>query len=243
MKVVAIIQARMGSTRLPGKVLMRVMGKPLFQYQLERLKRSKRIDQIIVASTTNVIDQPIIDLCYQLGIQTFRGSEEDVLERYFEAAKYFKADVIVRLTSDCPLIDPEIMDRIIGNFIDNYPEYHYVSNTIDRTFPRGMDVEVFSYFALEKAFEEGKEEIHREHVTPFIYLNPSRFSINQIKENKDLSQFRWTVDTHEDFLLIEKIIEELYKRKPYFSIHEILRLMETKPDWILINGHIEQKKI
>ena len=148
MKTAAIIQARMGSTRLPGKVLKTVMGKTLLEYQIERVKEAQMIDQIIIATTMKKIDEPIVNLCERLGVDYFRGSEHDVLSRYFETATNFNIDVIVRITSDCPLIDPEIIDKVVSHYLNHREKLDYASNTLERTYPRGLDTEVFSYNAL-----------------------------------------------------------------------------------------------
>ena len=169
MRVVIIVQARMTSTRLPGKVLKTVLGKPLLEYQIERLRRVKLADEIVIATTTNNADQPIIDLCDRLSIPYYRGSEDDVLARYHSAAIFHQADTVVRVTSDCPVIDPQVIDRVIYTYIDEHPKYDYVSNCLERTYPRGMDTEIFSFNALEQAFQQAITQPDREHVTPFIY--------------------------------------------------------------------------
>ncbi|HBQ25201.1 MAG TPA: acylneuraminate cytidylyltransferase, partial [Syntrophomonas sp.] len=168
MKTIIIVQARMTSTRLPGKVLKEVLGKPLLEYQIERLRQVRLADELVIATTTNDTDQPIVELCEHLGGAYYRGSEEDVLSRYYEAATQFKADAVVRVTSDCSLIDPGVMDEVIGLYINNRDNYDYVSNTLERTYPRGLDTEVFSMAALEKAYKEAGEQPDREHVTLFM---------------------------------------------------------------------------
>ncbi|OUC13624.1 MAG: acylneuraminate cytidylyltransferase [Alkalinema sp. CACIAM 70d] len=245
MKTVIIVQARMTSTRLPGKVLKTVLGKPLLEYQLERLQRVSLADQIVVATTVNETDQPIVDLCVRLSIPVYRGSEEDVLARYYEAATQFAAEVIVRVTSDCPLIDPELIDRVIAQYQENHPRDSYVANfSLDRrTYPRGLDVEVFSYQALKEANQEAFEAHQREHVTPFIYQNPTRYTLAALHGDRDYSYHRWTVDTPEDFALIRLLLEELTPVHPQFSFQDVLTLLEQHPAWIEINAHIEQKKL
>lgn len=242
MKTVAIIQARMGSTRLPGKVLKKVLGKPLLEYQLERVKKSRLIDEIVVATTVKEQDQPIVDFCMEKGVSCYRGSEEDVLARYYEAAKAYEADIVVRLTSDCPVIDPGVIDRVIQAFLED-EEADYVSNTLERTFPRGMDTEVFSFQALEQAFQSARMQSEREHVTPYIWKNSDRFSIKSVFHRDDLSIHRWTVDTPEDFELIKKMIEHLYQVQRDFSMEDMLQLLDQHPQWKEINAHIEQKKV
>ena len=242
MKTVIINQARMTSTRLPGKVLKEVLGKPLLEYQLERLQRVKLADEIVVATTENATDDPIIELCDRLSISTFRGSEDDVLARYYHAATRHHADVIVRVTSDCPLIDPEIIDHVIDHYLQNQPECDYVSNCLQRTYPRGMDTEVFSFAALEQAFLEATEQPDREHVTAFVQFRPERFHLKDVIGSGSSSQHRWTVDTVEDFELIRRMLEGLYTQKPLFTLDDALQLIERHPDWPLINAHVEQKQ-
>ncbi|MCO1603811.1 cytidylyltransferase domain-containing protein [Desulfosporosinus nitroreducens] len=243
MKVGIIVQARMTSTRLPGKVLLPVMGKPLLEYQIERLRRVRRADDIIVATTTNDKDQPIVDLADRLGTKVFRGSEEDVLSRYFGAAKENDLDVVVRITSDCPLIDPAVVDDVIGAYLENVENCDYVSNCLNRTFPRGMDTEVFPFCLLEKVHLEVEEQTYREHVTPYIYEDGQRFRLLNLDFQCDESHQRWTVDTLEDFRLIEHILETLYPINPLFELEDILVLMNAHPNWFEINSQIEQKKL
>lgn len=242
MKVVIINQARMTSTRLPGKVLKEVFSKPLLEYQIERLQRVKFADQIVVATTTNDTDQPIIDLCDRLSIPYYRDSEDDVLTRYHGAAIVHQADVIVRVTSDCPAIDPQVIDQVIQFYIDEYPKYDYVSNCLERTYPRGMDTEVFTFKALDEAFHQATAQQDREHVTPFIHQQTTKYQLGQVNYCEDQSNHRWTVDTSEDFELIRRIIEALYPLKPEFSLEDCLELLAQHPEWIVINKHIEQKQ-
>ncbi|MDQ0161934.1 cytidylyltransferase domain-containing protein [Aeribacillus alveayuensis] len=243
MKVAAIIQARMGSTRLQGKILKKVLDKTLLEYQIERVKRAKSIDEIIIATTTKESDDQIVQLCQQLSIPYYRGSEEDVLSRYFEAATQFNADVIVRLTSDCPIIDPNVIDKVVTHYLENKDRYDYVSNTLTRTYPRGLDTEVMSYKVLKRAHEEAKETAYREHVTAYIYHHPDQFRLCNVSNEMDESRHRWTVDTEEDFLLIQNILETLYPINPLFTLEDVIRILRDKPEWAEINAHIEQKKL
>ncbi|WP_252312056.1 cytidylyltransferase domain-containing protein [Sinobaca sp. H24] len=241
MKVVAIIQARMGSTRLPGKVLKEINNKPLLEYQFERLKQTKKIDQLIIATTTNKADDPIIEFCKNNNLSYFRGSENDVLSRYYEAAKKYNADTVVRLTADCPIIDPSVVDDIILTFENN--EHDYVSNTLKRFYPRGMDTEVFAFDALEKAHKNADKPFEREHVTPYIYLNPKIFHLHNLEYVTDQSAHRWTVDTEEDFLLIEKILGHFHAEANTFSMEDTLSYINKHPELKEINATIEQKKL
>lgn len=241
MRIVAIIQARMCSTRLPGKILKKVNGRPLLSYQLERLQQSNYINDLVIATTLNEKDDLIVEFCKKNNILWFRGSEKDVLARYYETAKTFKADAIVRITSDCPIIDVQVVDKTIQYFVDN--NYEYVSNTVDRTYPRGLDTEAFTFEALEKAYKEAVMERDREHVTAYFYTNPDVFKISSVRNETDYSKYRWTVDTEEDFQLIKNIIEKLYNDNPNFTFHDTVKLMEANPEWFYINAHIEQKKL
>jgi len=241
MRIVIISQARMTSTRLPGKVLKEVLGKPLLEYHIERLQRVRLADELVIATTVNDTDQPIVDLCERLGVKFFRGSEEDVLSRYYYTAIEHKADAVVRVTSDCPLIDPKEIDKVIKAYKDNHPRFDYVANTLTRTYPRGMDTEVFSMKALKEAFEKATEVPQREHVTPFIHRQPDRYKLLNVEYKDDFSFHRWTVDTIEDFALIKILIEELYPKKSHFSLEDCLEFLERNPEWIKLNAHIEQK--
>lgn len=242
-RVVLIVQARMGATRLPGKPLLKVLGKPLLAFQLERLQRCKSVDEIVVATTTNSRDQAIVDLCQKLNVSVFRGSEEDVLDRYYRAATEFTADVIVRSTADCPLIDPAIVDHAINFFTQHFPSYAYVSNTQERTYPRGMDVEVFSYEALKESALQAKLPAEREHVTFYMYEHPEKFTLANIVRGPDESKHRWTVDTLDDFVLIAGILQEIYPQKPQFTMTDVLDAFKIHPDWFSINSHIQQKEL
>ncbi|HBV96585.1 MAG: acylneuraminate cytidylyltransferase [Peptococcaceae bacterium BICA1-7] len=241
MRKVIIVQARMTSTRLPGKILKKVLNKPLLAYQVERLLRVRLADNVIIATTENKEDNVIVDFCKELSLPYFRGSEEDVLSRYHGTALEHEADVVVRVTSDCPLIDPSVIDSVIGFYIDNYPKYDYVSNTLERTYPRGMDTEVFSFKALELAHRLAKTAPEREHVTAYLYRNPEIFGTANVTFHEDQSRHRWTVDTADDFELIKRIIEGLYPVNPHFSLEDALSLLENNPDWFHINVHVEQK--
>ncbi|MHC5737313.1 cytidylyltransferase domain-containing protein [Nostoc sp.] len=242
MKTVIIVQARMTSTRLPGKVLKKVLDKPLLEYQIERLKRVNLADEIVIATTINSTDLPIIELCNRLSVPYFRGSENDVLARYHGAAKEHHADVVVRITSDCPLIDPQVIDKVIQFYLDYRYKYDYVSNCLERSYPRGMDTEVFSFLALHQAFLEATEQPEREHVTPFINMQPERYRLTQVVYSENQSLHRWTVDTADDFELIKRIIEALYPKFPNFTLEDCLDLLKQYPDWPIINAHVEQKK-
>lgn len=240
-KVALIVQARMASTRLPGKILKEVLGKPLLSYLIERLRRVRLAETLVLATTTHSREQPIVDLCEKEKVSCFRGSEEDVLARYEEAAKFCGASSVVRITSDCPLIDPELIDQVI-DYYQSHP-VDYVSNTLVPSYPRGMDVEVFSFKALQEAAHEATSLYDREHVTPFIYHHPDRFRLANVSYPQNESSHRWTLDTIEDFELIEKLIENLYPTHPEFTLSDLLKLSARHPEWSLINAHIKQKNV
>ncbi|OVE70732.1 acylneuraminate cytidylyltransferase [Clostridium diolis] len=244
MKVVCIIQARMGSTRLPGKVLKKICEKTILEHDIDRLKRVKNINEIIIATTILENDNCIVEEAERLNVKYYRGSEEDVLARYYYAAKENKSDIVVRVTSDCPLIDSEVTEKIIQYQIDNMQIYDYVSNTIDRTYPRGLDTEVFKFKSLEKAFNEAISKRDREHVTPYIWDNCNLFRLAQYKNDIDYSELRWTLDTEEDFELIDKIYNMLYpSKKNDFYMKDVLELYKQYTNLKSINNSIEQKKI
>ena len=235
--ITAIVQARMGSTRLPGKVLMELCAKPLLGHVVERLHYSKRLERIMVATSTSPLDDSIECFCRQEGIICYRGSEDDVLDRYFMAATSFVANPVVRVTADCPLIDPVVLDETIDAFLRESCDY--ASNTIERTYPDGLDVEVFSFQALETAWHEARMASEREHVTPYIWKNPDQFKIYQVKANRDLSSLRWTVDEPEDMDFAKKIYRCLYRPGRIFLMDEVLRLLEENPRLQLINHGFE----
>ncbi|QXM05176.1 cytidylyltransferase domain-containing protein [Crassaminicella indica] len=242
-KVVAIIQARMGSTRLSGKVMKDLFGKTVLDHVITRVKQSEYIDEIVIATTTLKRDNIIVEEAKKCGVKYFRGSEDDVLSRYYYAAKENNADIVVRITSDCPLIDPIVVDEIVKFYIEN--DYEIVSNAgVDlsqRTYPRGLDTEVFSFEVLENAFKNAKEKYQREHVTPYIYENSKK--IYYYKNDIDYSKYRWTLDTKEDFELIREIYKYFYRGEHDFYSDQILNLMKKEPELVKINENIEQKKI
>lgn len=242
MKTVVIIQARVGSTRLPGKVMKIISGSTVLEHVIKRVSQSKEINDIVIATTTLNNDDIIIQEAKKNNVKWYRGSVEDVLSRYYYAAVENKAELVVRITSDCPLIDPQIMDEIISFSIKS--DYDLVTNAgvelSNRTYPRGLDVEIFTMMQLETAFKKAREKYQREHVTPYIYENAKK--IFYYKNNHDYSGYRWTLDTDEDFMLISKIYEKLYRGEHNFYLKDILALYGKYPELALINKHIEQKK-
>jgi spore coat polysaccharide biosynthesis protein SpsF len=225
--VVAIIQARMGSTRLPGKVLIEVDGKPLLAYQLDRVLKSKKLDKVIIATSILEKDNEIESFCFDYGVSCYRGSENDVMSRYYDCAKKYNADTIVRMTADCPLIDPEFIDRVVQKFEDDNVDY--CGNTVPpetSKFPDGSDVEVFSMNALEMANQSVIDSHFREHVT-FQFWQTSEYKSTQYTQNQDYSKHRITVDYPEDFEVVKFIFQKLRKRRSFGRIEEIIEIIES----------------
>ena len=240
-KIVGIIEARMSSSRLPGKVMKKILGKPLLELLIERLKRAKMLDIIVVATSTNPEDKIISDLAKKLGVKCYRGSLGDVLSRIIEAAKSVKGDIIVEITGDCPLVDPEIVDKMVNTYLNS--EADYVSNVLEATYPAGMDVQVFSVKILEEISKLTNTPEEREHGSWLIYKNPekTRFKLLNVKGPKELfyPHLRLMVDYIEDFELISNIFEKLYPSNPNFNTYDIINLLENKPELKQINSHIK----
>ena len=241
MKLAIIIQARMTSTRLPGKVLMPILGRPMLSYQLERLRRVKGRPPIVIATTTNKDDDRIVAFAEAEGVPVFRGSENDVLSRYVGAARMVDADVVVRVTSDCPLIDPDVIEEAISTYRLDGRDTVFVSNMPGRHLPLGMAVEVVSRAALEDINAGSRTPAEREHVMVHFYDAAPRYQCVPTVSGPDISHHRWTVDTPEDFELVRRIYDALYPGKPDFDRRDILRLLERHPTWSAINSHIAQK--
>ena len=233
----------MGSTRLPGKVLKKVLGKTMLEHQIERVRRAKTIDRIILATTDRPEDKKIVRLAGKLKIGVFAGSEADVLNRYYQTAKKFGAnDTIVRLTGDCPLMDPEIVDMVVGFYLKNKKNCRYSNNVDPPTFPDGMDTEVFSFSALEEAWQKADLLSEREHVTLYIRNNPGKFKIKNLINKKNLSGPRLVLDNKEDLVLIRKIFTALYPKNKNFGLEDILEFLKRNPRLVSINGHIRRNE-
>ncbi|MBY0471664.1 glycosyltransferase family protein [bacterium] len=230
----------MGSSRLAGKVLKDLGGKSMLARVTDRTKRSQKVHQVIVATSTDPRDSEIVSECQKLQVLCFRGSEQDVLDRYYRAAKEFGSDSIVRITSDCPFIDPQVIDQVVSETLASGADYG--SNTLARTYPRGLDVEVFSFQALEKAWKEAKEPAQRTHVTPYLYQNPRFFRTCSVVGSKDWSRYRWTVDTIEDYEFALAIYSK-FKNSDQFDYQNLLDLMEKNSDLVKMNQHIQQKSL
>jgi spore coat polysaccharide biosynthesis protein SpsF len=247
MRIGAIIQARTSSTRLPKKVLKELpYGSRItvLQQVIRRLKRSKRIEEIIIATTTNAEDKAIVKVAQSENVKWFRGSKENVLSRYYLAAKQNKLDTVVRITSDCPCIDPELIDSIIEKHLRTKSDY--TTNALKRTFPHGLDTEVMNFTTLEKAFSEAKQDYEKEHVTPYVYkTRPDLFKITVVEAPKKLHypDIRITLDTEEDYALLCAVFDYLYPINNFFVTEDIIDLFQKKPWLKLINKRIMQKKI
>lgn len=226
-RVVGIVQARMGSTRLPGKVLAPILDVPMLQHQLERVKRAKTLSHIIVATSDQATDDPIVALCETLGVDVYRGSESDVLSRFTGAIASTNADVVVRITADCPLISPHVIDSVVNEFLAS--DADYVSNTLEPTFPDGVDVEVVRASVLVNVESRATDPAEREHVTLGVYCRPEEYIVKNFAGSSDLSELRWTVDSPEDFEFVTWVYSELYGDNPEFDVPEILGLLAKYP--------------
>ena len=240
MKIVAIVQAHMGSTRLPGKVLRLIGERTMLARVVRRASRARSLSEVVVACSTEPDDAAIVRECDALGIRSFRGSDSDVLDRFLGASREFPADGYVRITSDCPVIDPEVVDMVVDRFVAG--GFDYVSNTVDRTFPRGLDTEVFSREGLEKVAASATVEYERVHVTPRFYRNPDQFRIGQVTQDADQSALRWTVDTPDDLAFLTAVYRELGGGDT-FSWRDVLALVQKRPDLADMNSHVRQKGI
>ncbi len=241
-KVVAIIQARMAASRLPGKVLLDICGQPMLARVVERTRMARIIDQVVVATTIDPADDAVQDYCENVGYAFYRGSMDDVLDRYYQAAKVNQADVIVRITADCPLIDPGLIDQTVNEFQTRKIDFAAtrLPPPFKRTFPIGLDVEVVSFSALEKAWQESTEKHEREHVLPYLYEVEGRFKIHILNNDIDYGNYRWTVDTPEDLELV-RIIYQRFSPRVDFGWREILELFSRDPELMKINADVKHK--
>lgn len=238
MRTVAIIQARMQSTRLPGKVLADVAGAPALFRVVERARRAITLDAVVVATSDEPADDAVARFCDAFGIEFFRGSQDDVLARYAQAAKRFRADVVVRLTGDCPLLDPRVIDRVVGTY--DPARFDYVTNTLECTYPDGLDVEVMSYDALLTAEREATLSSEREHVTPYVRKHPERFRSANVRHDEDLSHLRWTLDEADDLEFVCAVYAGCGPEP--FGMNEVLRLLASRPDLVEINRRFERNE-
>jgi len=238
-KVVSIIQARMGSSRLPGKTLADIHGKPLLQRVIERASACHCLSEIVIATTQNGEDDAIEELCHQLGEPCFRGSQDDVLDRYYRCASLYAANIVVRLTADDPLKDPDLIDRVVNLLLQD-PELDYVSNNLVATYPEGLDVEAFTFSALERCWKQATLASEREHVTPYIWKNPSLFHLAGVEHDTDLSGLRWTVDFENDLEFAREVYARLNHRG-IFGMNDILALLQKEPQLQCLNDSIPRR--
>lgn len=227
--VLAILQARMSSSRLPGKVLKPILDKPILAYQIERIKQSKKIDKIVLATSIGIEDNPLENLANSLNIDCFRGDLNNVLKRFYDCATLYNADIVVRLTGDCPVIDPQIIDEVVSLHIISNSDY--TSNTLYRTFPDGLDVEVLNFKTLEKTYQNAVEKEDLEHVTKYIYTNKDKFKLSNYKNDIDYSYIRWTLDNIDDFYFFKHFYE--IKKDSFFNWKEILSFTKDEKKFLI----------
>lgn len=225
---IAIVQARMGSTRMPGKVLADLSGAPMLQRQIERVKRANSLDQIVVATSTDSSDDQIVQLCEEIDVPVYRGDLNNVLNRYTGAISQFEPDVVVRITADCPLISPVVIDSVVQAFKESGVDY--LSNTLQPTFPDGLDVEVVRAHVLQDLANTSTDPTEREHVTLGVYRQPEKYSVANYSGDQDFSDLRWTVDSPEDFAFVQWVYAELYPSNPEFEFVDILDLIDSHPE-------------
>lgn len=238
-RIVAIIQARMLSSRLPGKIMLPLEGRPLLQYQVERLRESRHINELCVATVDSIDCDPIAKLCDEIGTHVVRGDENDVLSRFIKCADELKPDYIVRVTSDCPLIDPALVDKVINEYFDG--GWDFCAPDIPNSLPRGVDFEVFSADLLYQADREATEKFQREHVAPFIYQQTDRFKCHWPKGGRGES-YRFCVDTPEDYYLVVKLAAAL-RDDETFGWEDVVDVLDAHPDWVAINAQVTQKTV
>lgn len=239
-KIITVVQARTGSTRLPNKAILTIAGKPLLIHAVERIQRSRLAGTVVVATTEEADDDRIVLMCEAHGIPVFRGDTYDLLDRHYKAGLIFGADAIVKIPSDCPLIDPAIIDRVVGWFIEHEGDCDYVSNLHPASYPDGNDVEVMKMSALGRAWREASRPLEREHTTPYFWENPELFRCGNVawETGQDFSMtHRWTIDYIEDFCFIKAVYEALYEKKPKFTLYDILLFIESNPRIPDINAH------
>lgn len=241
--IVATIEARMTSTRLPGKVLKPACGKPMLELMVERLRRVPSLDGVVIATTVNATDDPIVALAQRLGVEVWRGSEDDVLQRVLDAATAHKVDVIVETTGDCPLIDPDVVEECIRVYRDS--GVHYVSNVLERTYPIGMDTQVFATAVLADVARRTDDPADHEHVSLYIYRHPEIYSLKNVPAPSALwrPDLALTLDTPEDYALIARIFEALYPANPAFGLRDVLAFLEREPAVARLNARVRRKHV
>lgn len=243
MRIVATIEARMRSTRLPGKVLKEVMEKPLLELMVERVRRARYVDDIVIATSDHPSCDPIATLAGRIGVHCYRGSEDDVLDRVLKAAASVKAEIIIELTGDCPLIDPSVVDKVVDVYCSS--EVDYCANILKRTYPQGMETQVFAYKVLEEVASLTQDPSDREHVSLYIYNHPEQFSLKNVESElpAGMADWRLVMDYPEDFELIRRVYEALYTFNPEFTLNDIMELLAKHPDWMEINSRFHKKAL
>ncbi|MBU0605748.1 MAG: glycosyltransferase family protein [Candidatus Omnitrophica bacterium] len=235
-KIIAIIQARIGSTRLPGKVLLPLAGKSVLEHVIRRVQRSKNVSEVVVATSVGSADVAIAGMCKELSVRVFRGREQDVLDRFYQASVPLNPDHVVRVTADCPMIDPQVIDTVIARHFEGKADY--TTNTIQPTYPDGEDIEIFTALALEKAWRFAKLPSEREHVTPYMRNNPQLFKLSNVAYATDLSGKRWTIDEERDYLFLQEIFNALYPVNNFFGMDDIVSFLKKNPRIEEINSGI-----
>ena len=240
MKIVSVIQARMGSTRLQGKVLLDIAGHSMLARVVRRARRAELLSEVVVATGEASEDDRVVDECRRLDVACFRGSDEDVLQRYHGAALAHNADAVVRITSDCPLIDPSVVDRVVHEFLEREPDY--AANIMDRTWPRGLDTEIMTVATLDRAFREADLPYEQIHVTPYVYRHPELFDLLSVTQPEDLSDGRWTVDSSDDMEFIRAVYDS-FDGDDGIGWRDVHRLLVSRPELVRINQHVQQKHL
>jgi spore coat polysaccharide biosynthesis protein SpsF len=248
MNTVAIVQARVSSTRLPAKILLDLAGKPALERCVDCIRRMASIQKIVIATTIQPKDEMVVWAAKKLGVEVWRGSEQDTLSRYYDAASNHAADIVVRFTSDCPLLDPTISDNVVETFLDKMETsdpWDYASNHFDRKLPRGLDTEVMTFKALERAHHEAKSSAEREHVTPYLYQHPELFRCGSVlpELSQDYSHLRWTLDTLDDYHFLNSVFHHLGDAASNTTMDRVLEILRARPELANINQHIVQKTI
>ncbi len=235
-----VVQARMSSSRLPKKVLLPILGESLLYRMVERLQQIKHKASIVIATSENSEDDVIEEFCQAKNITCFRGSLNNLLDRHYQVGVLTNADIVIKIPSDCPLIDPRIVDKVLDFYVENEGKYDFVSNLHPATYPDGNDVEIMTFEALKKAWQEATRPLELEHTTPYFWENPDKFRLANVTWETDLDysmSHRFTIDYYEDYLFIKRVFEELYPQNPAFSLEDILSLLEEKPEIYIINQH------
>lgn len=239
--ILGVVQVRMGSTRLKKKALKTIFGKPVLALLINRMQYAKELDKIVIATTKNDEDKVILAFAKEEGLEAYAGSELDIVDRMYQTAKKFGADAIVRITGDCPLVDPKLVDEIVGIFRED-PSLDYISNIYPPTYPDGLDVELITFKTLEYLWHNVKDEFLREWMAGFIIKNPDKFNIFNKENKEDLSLLRWTLDYEEDFIFLSKVFQELSPNSEMFYMDDVLNLLRKKPELMEINvGHIRNE--